>query len=435
MNGVDPMIKKFLVFFLVLFSVIIFSSCQKTTTERQLSLMISGLQQPSEKVFLKTFIRLFEAETGINVNLTYILPADLIAQIEQEQSSEQYISDIIMVDTANMYHYIDGEWMSDISEIMAQKTDRTITNLFDAYTNVGTASYFVPVSYDIYISIYNIEALPYIPSTVEVLRNQEDVITQIKSITWEEFSQWAITIKEQTGYAKTGFPMSPTNSQLIYPLGGLALAYGADSFPLLNTNNALNAWNLIADMASHGAILQESILSTVNQPTSLLSSGSLWLSFGHMGPIGTAYNNLPSQYVLGPAPKVQTSQKAGSTAGAWTFGIPKNAPHNEEAKVWLDFITEPEINYLYCSQLGGVISPVKEVVNQLGSSNTDKIMAIGLSSFDDQVEISIVNTSDYTSWTEVKNLYIALYQRLLSGDMLTIEEANAFQLQLDALKK
>ena len=57
----------------------------------------------------------------------------------------------------------------------------------------------------------------------------------------------------------------------------------------------------------------------------------------------------------------------------------------------------PEINYLYCSQLGGVISPVKEVVNHLGKSTTDKIMAIGLSSFDEEVEISIVNTSGHTS--------------------------------------
>lgn len=95
----------------------------------------------------------------------------------------------------------------------------------------------------------------------------------------------------------------------------------------------------------------------------------------------------------------------------------------------------PEINYLYCSQLGGVISPVKEVVNHLGKSSTDKIMAIGLSSFDEEVEVSIVNTSGYTSWADVKNLYIALYQRLLTGETLTLEEANSFQQQLEALRK
>lgn len=429
------MLKKIQVILMVFVLFFSFFACQKTTEEKQITLMISGLQQPSEKVFLKTFVRLFEAETGISVNLTYILPSNLINQIEQEQTSTDYISDVVMVDTANMSRYIEGDWMSDLSSFMNDHTDRTITDLFDSYTSVGEKTYFVPVSYDIYISIYNKEALPYIPESVEVTKNLSDEIIQIDSITWEEFSEWAIAIKDSTGQAKTGFPMSATNSQLIYPMSGMALAYGTNTFPSINDTNSLIAWNLIADMANHGAILNESILSTVNQPSTLLTAGTMWLSFGHMGPIGTAYDTNPSQFILGPAPISESNQTAGSTAGAWTFGIPKNAPHYEEAKTWIEFLTDPETNYLYCSQLGGVISPIKEVINHLGTSNTDKIMAVGLSTFDNAMNVKIVNTSEYTSWTDVKSIYITLYERLLTGVALTTEEANAFQSQLDALKK
>lgn len=428
------MLKKICVLFFAFFLGVSVFSCTTTTAEKpQLNLMISGLQQPSEKVFLKTFVRLFEAETGISVNLSYVLPADLKNQIASEQTGNAPTSDAIMVDTANMKPYVENGWMSDLASLVNSFTDRTITDKFTAWTNAGESQYFLPVSFDVYISIFSVDALPYMPSTVDVLRNEDSEIIQIESITWEEYAAWAVAIKQATGFAKAGLPMSATNSQLIYAMGGIALAYGSQPFPRINETEAISAWNLIAGMANQGALVSETVLSTVNQIGPLLTAGTLWLGFGHMGPIGSAYAANPSQYVLGPAPIAESTETAGSTAGAWTFGIPKNAPHYEEAQTWLAFLTEPETNYLYCSQLGGVISPVEEVISHLGTSNTDRIMAVGLNSFQGQVNLAIVDTSHYTSWTEVKEIYIALCERLLSGVPIMDAEADAFQAQLDAL--
>jgi len=76
---------------------------------------------------------------------------------------------------------------------------------------------------------------------------------------------------------------------------------------------------------------------------------------------------------------------------------------------------------------------VEEVISHLGTSNTDRIMAVGLNSFQGQVNLAIVDTSQYASWTSVKEIYIALCERLLSGVPIMDAEANAFQAQLDAL--
>lgn len=431
------MLKKILGLFLVALFGVALIGCQETTTTtaapKELNLVISGLAQPNEKVFFRTFVRLFEAQYDVTVNLTYTTQADLKTRIETERTANNVVSDVVMVDTANMKPYVENGWMTDISDALDGKTDRTITTMFNGSTTKNGVTYFIPISFDIYISIYNVAALPYIPATVDVTRDASNNITKIDAITWEEFAAWAIAVKTGTGNAKAGFPMAATGSQLLYPMGGMALAFGSASYPLLNDAGALEAWNLIAEMADAGALLSAAKLQESNQPTVFLQSGDLWLSFGHMGPIGTAYASAPANYVLGPAPTATSTGKAGSTAGAWTFGIVKDAPHADIGQLWLEFITNPEINYLYCSGLGGVISPIAEVVSQLGTSNTDKIMTAGLAVLNSGANVSGLPTSLYTSWASVKEVFTALYTELLTGDELTQAEADAFQAQLTAL--
>lgn len=154
----------------------------------------------------------------------------------------------------------------------------------------------------------------------------------------------------------------------------------------------------------------------LTQPTELLNANQLWMSFGHMGPLGSSYNTNPNKYVLGPIPIDETSEHGGTTAGAWGYGIIKNSKNQAAARAWVKFITDPEINYLYCSGLGGVISPIKEVINHLGASNTDQIMRMGLLMLDQTIHVKVVNTSAYSDWNAVKLLYNSLYQKLLDDE-------------------
>lgn len=427
--------KRFIGLFLLVTLFFSLLACKPTTTtDAELNLMLSGFQQPAEKSFFRTFVMLFEAENNIKVNVTYLQSGDLETTIQNEQQSGIVTCDVIMVDTAHMSNYVNNEWMADLFWLMEGYSDRTFTSIFDPWIKNEEVWCFAPVSFDVYLSIFNKKALPYLPDTVETLKNEQNEITAIRSITWPEYEAWAIAIREGTGSPKTGFPMATTSSQLLYPMGGMALAYGADGFPIINDPKALSAWNSIARMAASDAIVPENILSSTNQPSALLNTETLWLSFGHMGPIGSSYDLNPSWYVLGPAPVDETTGTAGSTAGAWCFGIVKDALHPTSATKWMEFITRPEINYLYCTNMGGVISPIEEVVEHLGDSNTDRIMKIGIESFKNGINVVVVNTSVYTVWADVKTIYTALYRRLLTGVALSQEEADGFQEQLDNLK-
>ena len=130
------MVKKLLSLFLVLLFGLALVGCKDETPEvRELNLSISGLQQASERVFFTTFVRLFEAKYDATVNITYTTQADLKTKIETEITANNVVSDVVMVDTANMRPYIDGNWMEDITTVVDDLENRTITDMFDASTS------------------------------------------------------------------------------------------------------------------------------------------------------------------------------------------------------------------------------------------------------------------------------------------------------------
>lgn len=414
----------------ILFSLFFLSGCQKEEPDKPLKIRLSGLQQASEKTFFRTFVMLFEAEHGIDIELEYESPDTMFDSVSTDTS----VADVIMVDTARMSPYIEGNFMSNI-DFIDYEADRTFTTLFDAYTHKRVNRYFVPVSMDVYLSIYNKEALPYMPISVGVERNEQNDVTEITNITWQMISTWAKNIKQETDEAKFGFPYGQISSQLLYPITGLGLSMGIHQLPSFTDPGAVKAWQFLYDLKQHDALAYGPTFGSLNQPTELLSSNELWISFGHMGPIGSAYLSSPSKYILGPIPKDESTNLAGTTAGAWAYGILNESKNQKAAQAWIKFITDPEINYLYCSGLGGVISPIMEVRTHLGTSNSDKIMAMGISMLDDDVKAIVVDTSHYTSWNDVKLLYTELYQKLIEGFTIDGALLNVYQESLEALEK
>lgn len=367
-----------------------------------LQIMFASSSQPHEKEYISSsFIQGFTDEYGIDVEINFITQADGITKIQTEQESGNIVSDLLFVDTANMAPYVNGGWMEDITETV-NNTGVTYTTMFDESTNKDGVRYFVPMSFDVYITIANVDALQYLPDGL----TQEDVEA---GITWEQFADWAIAIAEGEGEGKTMFPTSMEGSQLLYPMGGMSLAYGG-GFPDFTSDGFKSALGIIAEMAAADAFYVDQ--NQYNAPTEPLDKGDVWLTFAHMGPAGTSYNAAPNNFVIGAAPK--GSEGAGSTAGAWCFGIQKGSQHVDAAKKFLEYIADPEVSYDYCSNMGGVLSPIEEVGDILETS--DAIMKAGNEMLDDTI-IAGVPSTEFSDWNAVKLLY---------GDVFTeIEETKA----------
>jgi multiple sugar transport system substrate-binding protein len=388
---------------------------------KEMVLLMNGTFQPHEKeYFVDVYIKNFETKYGVKVQVEYLTQADGITKIRTEQETGNIISDVVYADTANMAPYVNGLWMQNIAGMIHRGA--TITPMYDGTTNKGSDRFFVPNSFDIYILAANVDALKYLPQGL----TRQDVVN---GITWEQYAAWAINIAKGEGVGKTMMPASAQGSQLLYPMAGMAMAYGG-GFPDFTSAGFKKALEIIAALAAGNAFYPEQ--AQYSAPTDPMRSGDVWLTFAHMGPIGQAYNAAPNQWVIGAAPK--GTRGAGSTSGAWCWGVQKGAPHGDLAALWIDYVTTPEVNYEFCTNLGGVLSPLNEVAPFLSSE--DVVMTAGSKMLGTTI-VSGVPSTQYSDWNAVKLLYIDAFNQAVNtkqvpGDTFLRDlEAKAKQLKIN----
>ena len=364
-----------------------------------LNIVLGGTFQPHEKEYIiDVYVKNFETRQGVKVNVEFISQADAIKKIESEQSSKNLVTDVVYVDTANMAPYVNGGWMGDLKGMIHPGS--TLTTMYDGITNKDGARLFIPNSFDIYVLAAHVDALKYLPSGL----TRQNVVD---GITWEQYVQWAVNIAKGEGAGKTMLPANNQGSQLLYPMAGMALANGG-GFPDFTSAGFKKALELIGQMAAGNAFYAEQ--AQYSAPTDPMRSGDVWLTFAHMGPIGVAYNAAPNQWVIGAAPR--GGKGAGSTSGAWCWGIQKGTPRGDLAAAWIDYATTPDVNYDFCVNMGGVLSPINEVAPLLGSG--DVVMTAG-SKMLANTTVSGVPSTQYKDWNAVKLLYHDAFNQTLSG--------------------
>ena len=376
----------------------------------ELKITYSGTPEIHEKEYLMNeYFKGFEEEYGVTVTVDFVAQADAIKKIQTEQETGNIVSDIVFADTANMAPYVNGGWMEDISDIV-DGTGSTYTNMFDAITNVGDARYFVPNSFDVYIVIANKKALDYLPAGL----TEEDVVN---GLTWDQYADWAVAIAAGEGEGKTMMPASLEGSQLLYPMAGMSLAYDG-GFPEFTSDGFKDAMGVIAKIAAgNGFYAEQDQYTAVTDP---MNSGDVWLAFSHMAPAGASYNASPNSYVIGAAPT--GSNGSGSTSGAWCYGTQKGAPHMDLAEKLIEYIARPEVNYAFCSNYGGALSPIAEVIDELDEE--DAVMRAGLAMLDDT-----------TIRNAVKLLYGDVFSEVLGTKAVPSDEFLAgIQEKLEGLK-
>ncbi|MFT4145386.1 MAG: extracellular solute-binding protein [Mobilitalea sp.] len=389
-------------------------------TSTKLNIVYSGTPEVHEKEYLMNeYFKGFEDEYDVEISIDFVAQADAITKIQTEQESGNIVTDVIYADTANMAPYVNGGWMQDITDVV-NETGSTYTSMFDGTTNKDGVRYFVPNSFDVYIVIANVKALAYLPDGL----TQEDVE---KGITWEQYADWAVAIAEGEGEGKTMMPANMTGSQLLYPMGGMSLAYGG-GFPEFTSDGFKGALGIIAKIAAaDGFYAEQDQYTAVTEP---MDSGDVWLAFSHMAPAGASYNAAPNNFVIGAAPSGSTG--VGSTSGAWCYGIQEGAPHTDLAQAFIEYIARPEVNYDFCSNYGGALSPIEEVGDIL--TDEDVVMKAGIAILQ-TATVTGVPSTQYTDWNAVKLLFGDIFNEILTTKAVPSDNfLSEKQTALEALK-
>lgn len=396
-----------------------FAAAETPITSKELHLLYSGNPQVHEKEFLiDEYIADFEAAYNVKVKVDFVSQSDAINKIRTEQETGNIVSDVVYVDTANMAPYVNGGWMADITDLVAS-TGSTYTAMFDGTTNKDGVRYFVPNCFDVYVLIANVKALAYLPEGL----TKDDVVS---GLTWEQFAQWAANIAAGEGEGKTMLPASLTGSQLLYPMAGISMAYGG-SFPEFTSEGFKAGMEVLATIAKAKAYYAEQ--DQYNAVTDPLNNGAAWLAFSHMAPAGVSYNAAPNNFVIGAAPT--GSVGAGSTSGAWCYGIQKGAKHADLAEAFIRYVADPDNNYNFCSNYGGALSPIQEVGNIL--TDEDVMMRAGANVLATAI-VSGVPSTEYSDWNAVKLLYGDIFTEIVAtGEVPSDDVLAQKQAALEAL--
>ncbi len=370
--------------------------------------------QPAEQTYIiNEVIKPFEEMYGVTVKFDVINDgAAVLDRIAVQSETDHVSTDLVIVHNGDMAKWTDAGYVSDISELKASLTDRTFSEAFASSMSVDGKDYFLPISADVYLTIANNDALPYKPADADM-----------DTLTWDQYADWvaAVAAGEGEGKAVTSW------GSMVYTFGATGLSYGA-GFPDFNSPEAMQAWNVWAKMGN-GWI---DTVDTVDAEMEPLKNGEAWMAVAHVARVGEVYGFNPTQFTIGPAPSGPAG--TGSIAGAHGIGIVEGAPNAEAAKLFIEYLTEPEMIAKTSAGAGGFIPPISEAIQYLGTEPEDVAIAKAILVLENGVT-SGVPGSDYTDWGAVKQVYMDTFKAVREGQEITQEFLDGAQANLDALLK
>lgn len=398
-------------------STLVFAGGETEMEDGPTRLVVSSrlYSQPGEQQFLidEVFPAFEEANNAI-VMFEILEDDPLLKRAQFQKESGRVTTDVVIAHAGRMPEWIKNDYVVPIP--VDQWSDRTFSKAFATSISDGGKTYFAPVGGDVYLTLINKKALPYMPAGADV-----------QDLSWEEYVDWAIAVAEGEGEGKAAVTGVPQKS-LIYMYGGMFLSYGGE-FPVINTPGAIEAWELLAGMKD----AYTPTVNTYDNVSAPMKTGEAWMTVAHMVRCGDAYKANPSNYILAPAPR--GPEGIGSIAGTSGFAVVNGAPNEELAVKFIEFMTEPSMAVKVARGTGGFIPPIDEAIAQLGDSIDDEIISKGIMVMANGV-VSGVPGGDYTSWGAVKQVYDDAFQELVldrgAVDRGYLDDAQA---KIDALKK
>ena len=175
--------------FLVVFSLI---STVGFAQEKTLSIISRLWSTPNEQGFIRReILEPYAKKNGIRISMEVLNDDLTLKKVTVQKTVNNLDTDIIISHSGYMPFWIQKGWVENLNPLMGNWDKRTILPAFSKSTSKDGKTYFIPIAADVYLLIANKKALPFLPKGAD-----------INNLTWDQFVQWAINMKEKTGRGK-----------------------------------------------------------------------------------------------------------------------------------------------------------------------------------------------------------------------------------------
>ncbi len=391
--------KLFTAFVLVLGIFLIVGCGEREETPELVIVSNFGSQVAEQELYRQELFAPFEEEHNVEIRFEQLGHSDAFNKIDVEQQTGEHTVDLLISHFGNMIYYLEEDYMLDVSQLEADMDDRTFITTFDANTHMNDTRYFFPINADVYVTIANLDALDDLPGDL----TEADL--EAGNYTWDDYVEWGNNMEGHKVFMK-----ALPDGQLLYQIGGMALSHGG-TFPKMDDAGNIRAWEQV--LAMKDAIHPESINNAAGE--GLLLDDSVYLAFEHMAVVASTYATAPAKYGVYPGP-LGDDGKAGSIAGGHGVGIVNNAPNQELAEKFIEFMTsEAKIRHAAL----GTIPTIEEA--ELGDDPEDFVLEIALDTIANANVEGLQMIPDYSDFSAVKGVYDDIYEGIMDG---SIDEEN-----------
>jgi len=317
--------------------------------------------------------------------------------------------DVIMLDDTWAPQFMSNGWLADLDALGGGLDEDFAKGMRDVSrwpVGTGTA-YAVPF-------IGNVELFAYRSDLMDRPETWDDVLAAAERLNTDGMSGLVFR-------GKVANPIVSGFVPLLWAYGGDII--DAEGKPVLDSEAAVTALETfikLADYAPTGVEAYDAAeVRTALQDGTTAMAIELWPSWA------PDLDDASKSQVAGKIELIPTPGQVNPPAamlGSWLLGIPANAPHPEDARAFIDFMTSPEVQKELALQTG--TPPTRESVY------TDADVVAKYRWYPGQFE-ALQNARPrprITQWAEVETILGDFLQLALIGDMdatTALKEANA----------
>ncbi len=293
---------------------------------------VTRLAEAELAVVRDEVIPIWEERTGNTVNIAEIAPEDVPSILQAQQQAGAVEIDVIAQDNVSLAPLMDLDLMEDLTPYQDQMPSEIYGYLTDQMTFEGKLL-FVPYRGNVQIAYYNTKVFDELglepPTTIE---EYEDVCQAL----YDEYGTGKCIFK---GGGDQPLPLPTLLWEWIVSNGGDPM--------VLNDEGSIETFQFFQDMWNAG-LLNQAATRDAKWDTSNESLARGDCHIMQNWPFG--YSVLPPDYGFTDF-AVYGGWLSAHVMGGEVLGIPKGAPHLEEALDFIAFMTSKEAQEIFVSKL------------------------------------------------------------------------------------